>query len=106
MGRRMTRPVPTAAILTASNRQWSSMNRRGVRMDTAETRQSDDLSGIIARLEQAVPRIARDVAADLGTDVTAGAVEPVVRLFLAAIATGGVRVGEARSEEHTSELQS
>lgn len=64
-------------------------------MKTAESRQLDGLARLLGRLRDAAPAIARDVAADLGAEVTAETAEPVVRRFLAAIATGGVRVGEA-----------
>ncbi|MCY7417356.1 MAG: helix-turn-helix domain-containing protein [Chloroflexi bacterium] len=64
-------------------------------MRTADSRQQATLTRLIGRLRDAAPVIARDVAADLGADVTAEAAEPVVRRFLAVIATGGVRVGEA-----------
>jgi len=64
-------------------------------LDTADSRQQAALIALISRLQDAAPVIARDVAADLGADVTTDTAEPVVRRFLAAIGTGSVRVGEA-----------
>ena len=61
----------------------------------AESRQRDAVTRLIGRLRDGAAAIARDVAADLGTDVTPDTAEPVVQRFLAAISGGSMRVGEA-----------
>ncbi len=61
----------------------------------ADTQQIEAATRLVGLLRGAAASIAHDVAIDLGPDADAATTQPIVERFLAAVAAGGARVGEA-----------
>jgi hypothetical protein len=61
----------------------------------ADSQQIEATTRLVGLLRRAAPAIAHDVAIDLGPGADATNAQPIVERFLAAVAAGGARVGEA-----------